>query len=286
MGFFSKIAKSFKRITRKILPVVAKIAPFVPVLQPFSPLIASAAQRATRQRGSIGISQGGPTGRVVAPAVPTRRGIPSSNFLRGISPAENRGIDASILLAQAAFNRGPIAGPSPAVLPTRVPFINPTPGVGVIGPIFSGTGGTQMAGIGTLLTGIGRGLFGGGAARAGGALVTGGAAGNLILSSTGRALSVITATGQRIGRKRVVALAKSIGLQAAAAALGIGLVEIATMTADELGRPRRRRGITARDFATTRRTMTKIKTMHAMLPTRGTTRRAPTHHHHPRSGVV
>jgi len=134
-----------------------------------------------------------------------------------------------------------------------------------------------MAGIGTLFN-IGRGLFGGGARAAGaGALITGGAAGNLVLSSTGRILSVITASGARIGRKRAVSIAKFLGLNAAAAALGIGVVELAQMTVDETGRPRRRRGITARDFATTRRTMTKIKTMHAMLPTRGTSRRSPAH---------
>ena len=135
-----------------------------------------------------------------------------------------------------------------------------------------------MAGLGAIAGGLTR-IFGGGAARVGGAgaLATGGAAGNLILSSTGRILSVVTATGARIGRKRVVAIAKSIGLNAAAAALGISIVELATMVTDDLGRPRRRRGITARDFSTTRRTLTKIKTMHAMLPTRGTTRRAPAH---------
>lgn len=134
-----------------------------------------------------------------------------------------------------------------------------------------------MAGLGGVIATIGRGIFGGGAARVGTGLILGGAAGNLVLSSTGRILAVITAGGARIGRKRAVSIAKFLGLNAAAAALGIGVVELAQMTVDETGRPRRRRGITARDFATTRRTMTKIKSMHAMLPTRGTSRRGPTH---------
>jgi len=282
VGFFSRIAKSFKRITRKILPVIQKVAPFIPVLAPFTPVIAAV--------GSIGASRGGPTGRAVAPPVstfprrvigpPTQRAVPSLPFLRGATPginplagrgisvAENRGIDAAILLGQAALRRGPIAGPSPVV-------IQPQRG----SPIFAG--GFNVAGIGAAITGISR-LFSGGAGAVvrggGGALATGGAAGNLILSSTGRILSVVTATGARIGRKRAVAIAKSIGLQAGAAALGIGIVEMATMVTDEVGRPRRRRGITARDFSTTRRTLTKIKTMHAMLPTRSTARRAgPAH---------
>jgi len=134
-----------------------------------------------------------------------------------------------------------------------------------------------MAGLGTLIGTIGRGIFGGGARAGGGALITGGAAGNLVLSSTGRIISVITAGGARIGRKRVTAIAKFLGINAAAAALGIGAVELAQMVVEETGRPRRRRGITARDFATTRRTMSKIKSMHAMLPTRGTSRRSPAH---------
>lgn len=279
MGFFSKIAKSLKRVARKALPIVARVAPFIPALAPFSPLIAL---------GTAGVSRGGPTGREVAvaktvalpsrfqqfrkllaPVAPIRPGTPGISPAGGISVTENRAIDAAILLGQAAVSRGPIAGPSPVVLPQiRVP----TPG----SPIFAG--GINVAGIGTLIRGV-SGLFGGGAARVGaGALATGGAAGNLILSQTGKILAVVTATGARIGRKRAVAIAKSIGLNAAAAALGIGLVELATMVTEEVGRPRRRRGITARDFSTTRRTLTKIKTMHGMLPTRGTGRsRGPVH---------
>lgn len=278
MGFFSKIAKSLKRVVRKALPIVARVAPFIPALAPFSPLIAL---------GTAGVSRGGPTGREVAvppkallglptrfdrfrtTRAPARPGTPGISPAGGISVTENRAIDAAILLGQAAVSRGPIAGPSPVVLPQiRVP----TPG----SPIFAG--GINVAGIGTLIRGV-SGLFGGGAARVGaGALATGGAAGNLILSQTGKILAVVTATGARIGRKRAVAIAKSIGLNAAAAALGIGLVELATMVTEEVGRPRRRRGITARDFSTTRRTLTKIKTMHGMLPTRGTGRsRGPVH---------
>jgi len=271
VGFFSKIRKSFKRITRKFLPVIAKVAPFIPALAPFAPLI---------QLGSRGISGGGPTGRAVAPPVstvprrvigpparlPTPPGIFGPITQAGrISVAENRGIDAAILLGQAALRRGPIAGPSLIQLPRQ----------GVPSPIFAG--GINVAGLGAIFRGIG-GLVGGRAAVGAGALATGGAAGNLILSSTGRILSVVTATGARISRKRMVAIAKSIGLQAGAAALGIGLVELATVVTDDLGRPRRRRGITARDFTTTRRTMNKIKSMHAMLPTRATARRAgPAH---------
>ena len=286
MGLFSKIFKSIKNIARKALPIVARVAPFIPALAPFSPFIQAA--------GTLG---GRTTGRVPSPGTrldvgpPIRGGATTSAFGRAVgagfgppirNPAfgpgratipritfgENQQIDASIQLARAALGRGPIAGPSPAVLPIPRP--------GQTSPIFAGGIGS-MAGLGTLIGTLGRGIFGGGARAGGGALITGGAAGNLVLSSTGRILSVITASGARIGRKRAVAIAKFLGLNAGAAALGIGIVELAQMTVDETGRPRRRRGITARDFATTRRTMTKIKSMHAMLPTRGTSRRSPAH---------
>ena len=281
MGFFSSITKSFKRLVKKAVPILTKVAPFIPALAPFAPLIAGAGTAFNRgarppplpiQRRLPGRSA--PIGQVsftrgpqAAPLPPSRpRGFgPSVSTIPQITFGENQQISAAIQLGQAAFNRGPIAGPSPVVLQR--------PPVG--SPIFSG--GIPVA-IGSLITGIGRTLFGGGrAAVGGGALALGGAAGNLVLSSTGRILAVITASGARIGRKRAVAIAKFLGLNAGAAALGIGIVELAQMTVDETGRPRRRRGITARDFATTRRTMTKIKSMHAMLPTRGTSRRSPAH---------
>jgi len=283
MGFFSSLVKSIKRIARKALPIVAQIAPFIPALAPFSPVITGVSQLGTRT-----VRPPAPgTRRDVGPpirggAVPFTRGVDRPAFTRGpqaapfgpavrqipqITFGENRQIDASIQLARAALGRGPIAGPSPAVLPIPRP--------GQTSPIFAG--GIGVAGLGTLIGTIGRGIFGGGARAGGGALITGGAAGNLVLSSTGRIISVITAGGARIGRKRVVAIAKFLGINGAAAALGIGAVELAQMVVEETGRPRRRRGITARDFATTRRTMTKIKSMHAMLPTRGTSRRSPTH---------
>ena len=288
MGFFSRITKFVKRTVKKAAPFIATVAPFIPQLAPFASVIGAVSgargpQPAPGTRRDVGPPiRGGPSTfprqRTFGPPIrnpaalgPGRGGFGPRPMLGRpiqfgtISAAENRGIDAAIQLGQAAFNRGPIAGPSPLVLQR--------PAVG--SPIFAG--GINPMAIGSIISGIGRTIFGGGARAGGGALITGGAAGNLVLSSTGRILSVITASGARIGRKRAVSIAKFLGLNAAAAALGIGVVELAQMTVDETGRPRRRRGITARDFATTRRTMTKIKSMHAMLPTRGTSRRSPSH---------
>lgn len=256
MGLLSRLVKNVKRAVRKVAPIVATAAPFVPQLAPFAG---------------------------VARAVSGRVGVPSTPFLRGdipvatppifpgqptISAAENRSIDAAIALAEAALRRGPIAGPSPAIIPReRLPQVVPQPGVGVI------RGGVGMAGLGGVIGRVGAGLGFGGAA-AGGALVR--TAGTAILSQGGRIIGFITSAGTRISRKRAVALAKSLGLQAAAAGLGVGIVELATAVAEETGRPRRRRGITARDFSTTRRTLTKIKRMHDDLPRRSVrTRKAP-----------
>ena len=280
MGFFSRITKFVKRTVKKAAPIFATVAPFIPALAPFSPLIAGAAGGFSGRERAPPIQQpmlgrpvrrpaGGPSTfprRTFGPPIRNPSFGPGRAAIPQISFGENQQINAAIQLGQAAFNRGPIAGPSPVVLQR--------PAVG--SPIFAG--GINPMAIGSIISGIGRTIFGGGARAAGtGAVAVGGAAGNLVLSSTGRILSVITASGARIGRKRAVAIAKFLGLNAGAAALGIGIVELAQMTVDETGRPRRRRGITARDFATTRRTMTKIKSMHAMLPTRGTSRRAPSH---------
>ena len=90
-------------------------------------------------------------------------------------------------------------------------------------------------------------------------------------------LSVAGATlGRRVTANSVLALTRELGIVAAAAALGLTAVEVAQIIA---ARPRRRRrGITAAQIATTRRTIRKITSVQRALaevcpPPR---RRAPT----------
>lgn len=71
---------------------------------------------------------------------------------------------------------------------------------------------------------------------------------------------IATAIGN-ISRKRVVAIAKTLGIQAAATALGIGAVEVAQMVLDEQGHKRRGGGVTGAQLRTTRKTMRKVMGM-------------------------
>lgn len=73
---------------------------------------------------------------------------------------------------------------------------------------------------------------------------------------------VMTAIGS-ITKARVVAIAKTLGIQAAATALGIGAIEIAQYVLDEEVKKRRRRGggVTGAQLRTTRKTMRKVMGM-------------------------
>lgn len=87
------------------------------------------------------------------------------------------------------------------------------------------------------------------------------------------------AVGRRVTAKALIALARQVGIQAAATALGLSVTDIAHVI---VTRPRRRRrGITAAQIATARRVIRFNKSLSKSLGT--TSRRAPTrrHHHHP-----
>lgn len=174
--------------------------------------------------------------------------------------------------------------------------------VGYAAPIVGGiaggiVGGPAGAAIGTRL---GQGLIGGGGQApsvsapgmpraampgSGGMMQTAGvippamralsAAGRYLISArgiastlTGRIIGVFK--GSRLFRVRQVAdLAKRVGIDAAAAALGVTAVEVAQMIAAHLtqsaGKRSRGRGISARDVRTTRRTITKIRSIEHSL---------------------
>lgn len=92
-----------------------------------------------------------------------------------------------------------------------------------------------------------------------------GAAVGILRSAGGRILGWILPSGQKVTRKAAVALAKSMGLQAAATAMGIGAIELAEAVMQEEGRSRRRRGISARDLTVTTRTMGRVERMHRRI---------------------
>lgn len=127
------------------------------------------------------------------------------------------------------------------------------PGIGMIGQ-----GGAQVAGFPAL------GGMAAGAAALGATAVRYGA--GLVRSAAGLIRGVMVG-GRFISRKRAVFLAKRVGLDAAAAALGVGAIELAQMVLQEEGGAGRRRGrgVTAAQMRTTRRTMNVIERMHKQI---------------------
>lgn len=126
------------------------------------------------------------------------------------------------------------------------------------------------------MIGMGGGMMrtrGGPGAAAGRAMVPGGggtraivgaarAGGGGMVASNGVIRGIVALGGKYLTNKKVVALAKRIGLEAAAAALGITVLNVAQMIATDAARPsRRRRGITWRELSTTRRTMRRLSAM-------------------------
>lgn len=108
------------------------------------------------------------------------------------------------------------------------------------------------------------------------ALQAAAAAGRWLISKTGvvttfggKILGVMR--GTRLFRNRqVVQLVKQIGIQGAATALGITAVEVAQMVAEhQMQGNRKRRGISYRDVATTRRTIGKIRSIQRGLSESG-----------------
>lgn len=97
----------------------------------------------------------------------------------------------------------------------------------------------------------------------------------LIATLLGRASVAI---GKRMSAKSVVALVKSLGLTAAAVALGLTVEETAQIFA--AAPRRRRRGITARDIATTKRVIGVTHRIQHELGHLARPVRRVRHHHH------
>lgn len=93
----------------------------------------------------------------------------------------------------------------------------------------------------------------------------GGAAVGVIRSVSGRIVSIMLPSGQKVTRKAAINLAKQMGVTGAATALGIGAVELAEMIVQDQGKSRRGKGISAAQLRTTRRTMTTVEKMHRQI---------------------
>lgn len=115
---------------------------------------------------------------------------------------------------------------------------------------------------GPLLGGVasaGRAMLGLGGAVAGVAM-------GVVRTASGLIRGVITQGGRFVSSRKAVELAKRVGIDAAAVALGVTSVELAQMVLQETSRPRGRgKGITAAQLRTTGRTMRKIETMHKRI---------------------
>lgn len=83
-------------------------------------------------------------------------------------------------------------------------------------------------------------------------------------NATGKIVGVMRGTSL-FRNKRVIALAKQIGIEGAAVALGITVAEVAEMFVAETGKRRRARGISGRDIRCTRRTLGKIRSVQRMI---------------------
>jgi len=76
----------------------------------------------------------------------------------------------------------------------------------------------------------------------------------LIRTTTGRVSGIVLASGQRFSRKEAAALIRRVGFEAAAIALGIGVIEAAEILLADSKSRRRGRGITAAQVRNARRT--------------------------------
>lgn len=182
------------------------------------------------------------------------RSLPAAVTSGAIAPKEGafklKDLLKPVLSIGGALLGGPIGGALGNIgsaIPTRAP--TPAP---FLPQRFSASPGTGVSlasqlGAGPLVSSVVRTA----AATGGGLVKLAGAAGRSIWK-------VVLPSGKIVTRKNAVALARRIGLESAAVALGISAVEMAGAIAEESTRRRRGRGITGRDIAVVRRTARKL----------------------------
>ena len=93
----------------------------------------------------------------------------------------------------------------------------------------------------------------------------------ILRTATGRISSIVLPSGQKYSAKRAASLIKSVGLQAAAAALGIGIIEVAELLLSQ-SRPRRRRGISYAQLRNAKRVACTVSRMARDLGVKPATR--------------
>lgn len=191
---------------------------------------------ATRQIGSLlGFGNGENIARNLSAdlgcQIPQAQAAAARGFVaKGINPCTMQPLTPDVAAKRPEAPRGAVSAPA---APAR-PVITVPPG---------GNGMSVQAG-----------MIGGGGAlvRAGAAVVPG-----LIRTATGRISSIVLPSGQKFSRKRAAQLIKRVGFQTAAAALGVGIIELAEILladAETTARRRRGRGITAAQVRNARRT--------------------------------
>lgn len=166
------------------------------------------------------------------------------------------------IVANAAGLTLPTSGSSPYALPASTPPFNAS--AGTPGMVLQPAG--LPAAAGSILSALGRAVGVGGTAAAltagGGALAI---AAGVVRAASGRIRGVMTAAGKFISSKRALELAKKVGLEAAAVALGIGAADMASMVLDQGTKAKRSRGISAADLRRTGRTMRKLNHFHRLM---------------------
>ena len=176
------------------------------------------------------------------------------------------------------------------LLTSAVTAVNPTAGA-IVGSLTSlPRGGTALPGSGAInsISAGGGGIIGtpaawptaiGAAAAAGLTGIT--RIGSILYSKAGRIIGVMVGS-RKITPQKAAVLAKKVGMEAAAAALGISIVELAQMVMEDDAKKRRRRqGISSSEVRITKRTMSKLKSINRAISTScPPRRRAASHHHH------
>jgi len=93
----------------------------------------------------------------------------------------------------------------------------------------------------------------------------------ILRTATGRISSIVLPSGQKYSAKRAASLIRSVGLQAAAAALGIGIIEVAELLLSQT-KTRRRRGISYAQLRNAKRVACTVSRMARDLGVKPATR--------------
>lgn len=103
-------------------------------------------------------------------------------------------------------------------------------------------------------------------------------AGTIVRSASGAIRGVFSAGGRLIRNKQAAQLARRVGIEAAAVALGIGAVDLAQMVLeDAVAKKKKHGGVTASQLKVTRRTIGKVERMHKFIVASCHSAHVPTH---------